>query len=113
VLTGHSQGGAVVAVAALMLADLNPYVITFGQPNTIDAPCDLAGLDCWYRFINMKENSHVGLTYDPFPFVPGLGADLFGHMMLLSNDNTSVAYIGLDAQDFSVLSMLVALRPTA
>lgn len=28
VLTGHSQGGAIAAVAALLLADLNPYVIT-------------------------------------------------------------------------------------
>jgi hypothetical protein len=100
VLTGHSQGGAIAAVAALMLADLNPYVITFGQPNTIDAPCGLAGSDRWYRFINTKENSHVGLTYDPVPFVPGLGADSFGHMMLLSNDYSGVAYIGLDAQDF-------------
>jgi hypothetical protein len=100
VLTGHSQGGAIAAVAALMLADLNPYVITFGQPNTIDAPCELVGSDRWYRFINTKENSHVGLTYDPVPFVPGLGADSFGHMMLLSNDYSGVAYIGLDAQDF-------------
>lgn len=38
--------------------------------------------------------------YDPVPFVPGLGADAFGHMMLLSNDYSGVAYIGLDAQDF-------------
>lgn len=42
----------------------------------------------------------MGLTYDPVPFVPGLGADAFGHMMLLSNDDSGVAYIGLDAQDF-------------
>lgn len=53
----------------------------------------------WYRFINTKENSHIGITYDPVPFVPGLGADSFGHMMLLSNDYSGVAYIGLDAQD--------------
>ena len=31
VLTGHSQGGAIAAVAAVHLADLNPYVITFGH----------------------------------------------------------------------------------
>ena len=32
VLTGHSQGGAIAAIAAVYMADLNPYVITFGQP---------------------------------------------------------------------------------
>jgi len=92
--------GAIAAVSALLLADLNPYVITFGQPNTLDAPCDLVTSSRWYRFINTKETHNIGITYDPVPFVPGLGADSFGHMMLLSNDYTGVAYIGLDAQDF-------------
>ncbi len=40
------------------------------------------------------------LYFNVVPFVPGLGADAFGHMILLSNDYTGVAYIGLDAQDF-------------
>lgn len=92
--------GAIAAVAALPLADLNPYVITFGQPNTLDAPCDLITSTRWYRFINTKETPYVGLTNDPVPFVPGLGADSFGHMILLSNYYTGFAYIGLDAQDF-------------
>ncbi len=65
VLTGHSQGGAIAAVAALPLADLNPFVITFGQPTTLDAPCDLVTSTRWYRFVNTKETPHVGLTYDP------------------------------------------------
>ena len=33
------------------------------------------------------------------PFAPGIGADAFGHMIILGDDVTSVAYIGLDAQD--------------
>uniref|UniRef100_A0A7S4NAS7 Fungal lipase-type domain-containing protein n=1 Tax=Odontella aurita TaxID=265563 RepID=A0A7S4NAS7_9STRA len=98
VLTGHSQGGAIAALAGLYLADLNPYVITFGQPYTIDAPCDMVTSERWYRFVNTKFGS-VGISYDPVPFVPGLGADAFGHMMLVSNDDTGVSYIGLDAQD--------------
>jgi hypothetical protein len=44
VLTGHSQGAAIAAVAALYLSDLNPYVITFGQPLTVDQPCPLPTL---------------------------------------------------------------------
>ena len=100
VFTGHSQGGAVAAVAALVLADLNPYVFTFGQPVTIDAPCPMVPSDRWYRFINSKSTHTVGITYDPISFVPGLGADSFGHMMLLGEDSSSLAYIGQDAQDF-------------
>jgi hypothetical protein len=103
VLTGHSQGGAIAAVAALFLADLNPYVITFGQPNTIDAPCELTSSERWYRYVNTKASKKVGLVYDPVPFVPGLGAASFGHMILLSNGG--VSYVGLDAQDsFSPLN---------
>jgi hypothetical protein len=99
VLTGHSQGGAIAAVAGLALADMNPYVITFGQPATIDAPCDMITSERWYRFVNTKASEKVGIAYDPVPFVPGLGADDFGHLILLSEDPTGVAYIGLDVQD--------------
>ena len=98
VLTGHSQGGAIASVAGLQLADLNPYVITFGQPATIDAPCSMITSERWFRFVNTKE-SDVGIAYDPVPFVPGMGADSFGHMIMLGEDPTGIAYIGLDAQD--------------
>lgn len=99
VLTGHSQGGAIANVAALYLHDLNPYVITFGQPPTVDAPCPLISSERYYRFINTKQKPalHVGLSYDPVPFAPGLGADFFGYMILLSDDTTGVAFLGLDA----------------
>jgi pimeloyl-ACP methyl ester carboxylesterase len=103
VLTGHSQGGAVAAVAALYLSDLNPYVITFGQPSTVDQPCPLITSERYYRYVNSKDSlaGRVhGVSYDPVPFTPGLGTDSFGHMILLSSDTTGVAYIGLDAQDF-------------
>lgn len=99
VLTGHSQGGAVAAVAGLALADINPYVITFGQPATIDAPCAMITSERWYRFVNTKASEKVGMVYDPIPFVPGMGAADFGHLILLSEDPTGVAYIGLDTQD--------------
>lgn len=111
VLTGHSQGGAIAAVAALYLADLNPYVITFGQPPTVDQPCTLITSERYYRYINSKdaEKGVVGVSYDPVPFSPGLGADDFGHMLLLSSDSTGVAYIGLDAQDhFHPLDIVAA-----
>lgn len=102
VLTGHSQGGAIAAVAGLNLAHLDPYVITFGQPATIDQPCGLITSERWYRFINTKASSTraIGIVYDPVPFVPGLGADHFGNAILLSSEDSSgVAYMGLDAQE--------------
>lgn len=99
VITGHSQGGAIAAVAAVFLADLNPYVITFGQPPTLDAPCDLLTTDRIFRYVNTKQTS-VGIAYDPVPMAPGLGADHFGNMIVLGDDPTGVAFIGLDARDF-------------
>ena len=64
------------------LAKLNPYVITFGQPATILSPCERVSSARWYRWINTKDSESAvtltALTYDPVPFVPGLGADFFG-----------------------------------
>jgi len=97
VLTGHSQGGAIAAVAALHLPDLNPYVITFGQPPTVNMPCELVSSSRWYRFVNTK-STQFGLYYDPVPFSPKMGTEDVGHMIMLSDDFTGVAYMGLDAQ---------------
>uniref|UniRef100_A0A7S1YYV1 Fungal lipase-type domain-containing protein n=1 Tax=Trieres chinensis TaxID=1514140 RepID=A0A7S1YYV1_TRICV len=97
VLTGHSQGGAIAALAGIYLAELNPYVITFGQPLTLEAPCDLVTSERWYRFVNTKVGN--GISYDPIPFVPAPGADYFGHMVILGDEHESVSFIGLDAQD--------------
>jgi hypothetical protein len=42
-----------------------------------------------------------GIFYDPIPFSPGLGTDSFGHLILLSpDDTTGVADLGLNAQDY-------------
>jgi pimeloyl-ACP methyl ester carboxylesterase len=73
VITGHSQGGAIALVAALYLADLNPYVITFGQPPTVEAPCNLVTSDRVYRWVNTKNAGASGIAYDPVPMAPGLG----------------------------------------
>ena len=99
VFTGHSQGGAIAALAALSLPDLNPYIMTFGQPATIDAPCDMITSERLYRFVNTNPSDHYGIIYDPVPFVPGLGADIYGYMILIGEDNTGVSHIGADIKD--------------
>lgn len=95
VLSGHSQGGAMAAMAALVLADLNPHIITFGQPGTIDAPCSMLSRERLFRFVNTKASKNDGLIYDPIPFIQGLGADDFGYMVFLGDDSTGVASIVL------------------
>ena len=69
VITGHSQGGAIAAVAAVALADLDPYIITFGQPYTLDAPCEKISSERFYRYVNSEYHAR-GIEYDPIPFVP-------------------------------------------
>jgi hypothetical protein len=99
VLTGHSRGGSEATIAAIILADLNPIVITFGQPPTINTPCELLTSERIYRFVNTKVTD-LGIAYDPVPMAPGLGADHFGNMIILSDDSTGVALIGLDANEY-------------
>jgi Lipase (class 3) len=84
VITGHSQGGAIAAVASMYLVDLNPYVITFGQPPTIEAPCDLIPSARMYRFVNTKETKTLGIAYDPVSNTerlrpPKLPHEIFSH----------------------------------
>jgi pimeloyl-ACP methyl ester carboxylesterase len=99
IITGHSQGGAIAVVAAVILADLNPYVITFGQPPTLDTPCDLLTTQRIFRYVNTIQ-TNLGIAYDPVPMAPGLGADHFGNMIVLGDDPTGVAFIGLDAREY-------------
>ena len=53
-----------------------------------------------FRWINTKITETLGIAYDPVPFAPGLGADYFGHMVVMSDDSTGVAYLGLDVQEY-------------
>lgn len=96
------------AIAGLILVDLNPYVITFGQPDAIFAPCPVATSERWFRFVNTMTSEVTGIMYDVIPFSPSLGAASFGHLIILSDDTTGIAYMGLDSQDsFGPLSSKV------
>lgn len=92
VLTGHSQGGSIATIAAIVLSDLSPLVITFGQPPTIDASCPLLDNNSIYRFVNSRIGRR-GTTYDPVPYLP-YRASQYGHQIMLGDDTTRVAYIG-------------------
>ena len=92
ILTGHSQGGSIATIASIVLSDLSPIVITFGQPPTIDASCPVLDGNRIYRFVNSRVGRR-GTTYDPVPFLP-YRASQYGHEIMLGDDTTRVAYIG-------------------
>jgi len=115
VLTGHSQGGSITNVAGLVLNDLNPFVISFGQSPVISEPpvsgesCELIDSDRWFRYVLSKEGK-TGLLYDPAPMIADVVEFFFhgnedvygffyGHTMFLSaDDDTGVAYFGSNDQ---------------
>jgi hypothetical protein len=103
VLTGHSQGGAIAAVAGLKFAEFDPYVISFGQPTVINEPesCSLVHTERWYRYVNTDTNSDGEIRYDVVPMIQGVRTSHVGHMILLPpvNNATSIAYWGLDVPE--------------
>jgi len=108
VITGHSQGGAVASVAAIVFETYNPRVITFGEPNSVDPRCKIISSQRWFRYVNTVESltGRFGIAYDPIPFAPGFGTVVFGQFIILGADTHDVAYIGLDStKSFSPLNM--------
>ena len=91
ILTGHSQGGGIAAIAALYLklGDLNetetpvsntndydsPYVILFAAMQSLGAGCDQLipknERSRWFRYILAREQEERGgkLVYDPIPLL--------------------------------------------
>jgi len=91
VLTGDSQGGAAAAVAAIALKDLDPIVISFGQPGAIYGSCSLINENKFLRFINSRHKLLFhGLKYDPVPIF-GAGTNHLGVNILLGDDEDRVA----------------------
>jgi len=101
VFTGHSQGGAIASVAGVKHSDLNPYVITFGEPPSVKPDCRAISSQRWYRYVNTIEKEMLGssISYDPVPFLPGFGSIIYGHFIILGADDKHVAYIGLDSTE--------------
>eukprot|EP00957_Ditylum_brightwellii_P150927 11492226-Ditylum_brightwellii.AAC.1 len=96
VLTGHSQGGAIANIAAFTNAELNPYVITFGQPAAVYKSCPDIISERHYRYINSVLDGNE-LEHDIVPFSPNGGSSFFGYMIIISPQTDAVASYGLDA----------------
>jgi hypothetical protein len=93
VFVGHSQGGAVAAVAAVAMEGINPTIITFGQPASIDGSCTPINVDKYYRFVNTVEDGQGTLDYDPVSYF-SFSADQMGNLFIMGDDNENVVYYG-------------------
>mmetsp|Transcript_15772 Transcript_15772/g.24534 ORF Transcript_15772/g.24534 Transcript_15772/m.24534 type:complete len:449 (+) Transcript_15772:31-1377(+) len=100
VLTGHSQGGATAAVASITLFSERPTVITFGQPPTLDAGCDLIPSEKYYRYVNSMQNlgEEDDMGFDAVVFAPNWisGSVHYGYFIMLGEDPAAVTYLGYD-----------------
>ena len=91
VFSGHSQGGAIATVAAVAMDDLDPTIITFGQPGTIVGECPSINVEKYYRFANTAADTLLGgLDYDPVPYLNG-NTDQMGHLFVMSTNNCVIA----------------------
>ncbi len=100
VLTGHSQGGAISAIAAVTLYSLNPILVTFGQPPSMDPGCPFINATRYYRFVNWlqlpgKDND---IGFDLVVYAPNWisGSGHYGYNILVGEDPTNVYYGGFE-----------------
>lgn len=102
VLGGMSQGAAIASVASVFLKDLNPYVVLLGQPETLHPDC--AAIDP-YRHYNYVNSGISGkwfpkkINYDKTFMKDYENAMHYGHIILLSDDPSAVAYLGMNSHD--------------
>eukprot|EP00565_Helicotheca_tamesis_P002604 CAMPEP_0185726202 /NCGR_PEP_ID=MMETSP1171-20130828/2255_1 /TAXON_ID=374046 /ORGANISM="Helicotheca tamensis, Strain CCMP826" /LENGTH=408 /DNA_ID=CAMNT_0028394511 /DNA_START=73 /DNA_END=1299 /DNA_ORIENTATION=+ len=109
VLTGHSQGGAIANVAAVVFSQYSPYVITFGQPGAVHEPCPDIISEKYYRYINTIIDGNK-LEHDLVPFAPMMDSSFFGYPIILSPQSDAVASYGLDT-DLDILDFHINFDP--
>jgi len=105
ILTGHSQGGAIAQLAAILLYSYNPILITFGQPLAVSRECEFLQSERIYRYVNSLllevEGEEPYIAYDPVPLFPALGQGRghYGYYLLLGDDTTALKFLGVDDED--------------
>ena len=91
VLAGHSQGGAIAAVASIVYEDYSPMVATFGAPKAVFPGCSKLDEDNHYRFIT-AQSTKIGFSYDVVTMLTGFGSKHYGHSFLLKSGENAGQY---------------------
>jgi hypothetical protein len=105
ILTGHSQGGAISTLAAILLYSYNPILITYGQPLAVSRDCGLLRSERIYRYVNSllleEEGVEPYIAYDPVPLLPALGQSRghYGYYLLLGDDTRALKFLEVDDED--------------
>lgn len=98
VITGHSQGGAISTLAAITVYSLNPIVVTFGQPPSIDADCPYVRNERFYRYVNWMQDpgQDDDIGFDLVVYAPNwISRSVhYGFNILVGEDPSSVYYGG-------------------
>jgi Lipase (class 3) len=116
VVTGHSQGGSVASIAAMHLHDLNPTVVTFGQPRTC---CQQDAYKTTNFFVNPSMQYHYvnsileiggdkmtveAVLYDPITLYYWPRTSHLGQYLFLSpNDVSAMALMPIDKNQYRFL----------
>jgi hypothetical protein len=95
VFTGFAEGGSIAEIAATMMADMDPILITFGHPPAVKKPCVYLESLRMYRYVNTIVEDGTR-KHDPLPFMSSGDDFNFGHTIVIgdvASTNTAVASI--------------------
>lgn len=100
ILVGHSAGGAIASVAAVALSEMDPTILTFGQPAALVGNCSVINEEKYYHWVNTDVNTgwlswggdeNLNLDYDPVPDLTlTTGSQHVGQLLVMGNDEENV-----------------------
>lgn len=97
IMTGHSSGGSIAQVAAVVWHDVNPWVISFGSTPALNPECTGVDRIRWFHYVNTRRSWRGQLLYDQFPFLSwDRGLVNLGYVLVLSDDTSGIANLGLN-----------------
>ena len=92
VISGQSQGGALANVFAIAyMQNLDPTIIAFGPPGSIQGECSPLNLEKVYVFVNTGIDKDGFLFYDPVPSL-NWQTEQRGHWFVMGEDKENVVF---------------------
>lgn len=91
VMVGHSQGGGIAPVGAVALADVDPTVIIFGAPGSINDECPPLNLQKYHHFTNTLVTDKGSLRYDHVNNI-NFRSERYGNLYVMGDDPHNVVH---------------------